>query len=79
MMGTQGAAQEQLFYSFILEAHVPSDHLLRGIDCFLDLSSLREHLRRSTATPADLDRPRVDDPHAGHRVLLRHPLGTQAL
>ena len=44
MMGTQGAAQEQLFYSFSLDAHVPPDHLLRGVDRFLDLSSLREHL-----------------------------------
>ena len=44
MMGTQGAAQEQLFYSFSLEAHVPPDHLLHGIDRFLDLSLLREHL-----------------------------------
>jgi hypothetical protein len=42
--GYQGAAQEQLFYSFSLQAHVPADHLLRGIDRFLDLSTLREHL-----------------------------------
>ena len=44
MMGSQGGAQEQLFYSFSLEDHVPRDHLLRGIDHFLDLSELREHL-----------------------------------
>jgi transposase len=44
MMGNQGGGQEQLFYSFSLEDHVPKDHLLRGIDRFLDLSELRGQL-----------------------------------
>lgn len=44
MMGQQSGNQEPLFYSFSLEDHVPADHLLRGIDHFLDLSELREHL-----------------------------------
>jgi transposase len=44
MMGSQGGAQDRLFYSFTLEDHVPKDHLLRGVDRFLDLSELREHL-----------------------------------
>jgi transposase len=44
MMGQQGGNQERLFYSFRLEDHVPADHLLRGIDHFLDLSELRQHL-----------------------------------
>jgi transposase len=44
MMGSQGGAQERLFYSFSLDDHVPRDHLLRGIDRFLDLSDLRQHL-----------------------------------
>lgn len=43
-MGSQGGAQERLFYSFSLDDHVPRDHLLRGIDRFLDLSELRQHL-----------------------------------
>jgi transposase len=33
-----------LFYSFNLDEHVPSNHLLRGIDRFLDLKDLRGHL-----------------------------------
>ena len=37
MMGRQPGGQKQLFYSFNLDDHVPSDHLLRGIDQFLDL------------------------------------------
>lgn len=44
MMGQQGDGQEQLFYSFNLEAHVLQDHLLRGIDRFVDLSDVRQHL-----------------------------------
>jgi transposase len=44
MMGFQGNSQERLFYSFNLEDHVPQDHLLRGIDRYLDLSGLRQHL-----------------------------------
>ena len=44
MMGQQSGGQEQLFYSFNLEDHVPADHLLRGVARFLDLSELRQHL-----------------------------------
>lgn len=44
MMGQQVPVQEQLFYSFNLEGHVPADHLLRRIDRFLDLGGLRGHL-----------------------------------
>lgn len=44
MMGHHGGNQDRLFYSFNLDDHVPSDHLLRGIDCFLDLNELRRHL-----------------------------------
>jgi transposase len=44
MMGQQSAAQEQLFYEFSIESHVPADHLLRRIDRILDLTDLRHHL-----------------------------------
>lgn len=44
MMGQSGGNQSHLFYSFNLDDHVPSDHLLRGIDRFLDLKDLRGHL-----------------------------------
>lgn len=36
MMG-QKASQNQLFYTFNLADHIPRDHLLRGVDRFLDL------------------------------------------
>jgi transposase len=44
MMGSQVGGQDKLFYSFNLEDHVPQNHLLRGIDRYLDLSNLRRHL-----------------------------------
>jgi len=44
MMGHQTGGQEKLFYSFSLDDHVPVEHLLRGIDRFLDLGELRRHL-----------------------------------
>lgn len=44
MMGQRSVEQEQLFYSFNLDAHVPQAHLLRRIDRCLDLSDLRQHL-----------------------------------
>ena len=43
MMGRQ-SEPAQLFYDFCLEDHVPSDHLLRKIDHFLDLSDVRSKL-----------------------------------
>jgi transposase len=56
MMG-QRANQDQLFYEFNLEDHIPRDHLLRGINRFLDLSTLRQHLAPFYSHP---DRPSVD-------------------
>jgi transposase len=44
MMGQRSGGHRRLFYSFNLDDHVPSDHLLRGIDRFLDLGDLRRHL-----------------------------------
>ena len=44
MMGSRQEAQTALFYEFSLEDHVPQDHLLRSIDQFVELSSIRSHL-----------------------------------
>jgi hypothetical protein len=40
MMGTQ-AAPARLFYDFSIDDHVSDDHLLRQIDRFLELGSVR--------------------------------------
>ena len=65
MMGRQ-AEQEQLFYRFRLEDHVPADHLLRRIDWLLDLDSLRGELA-SLYSP--IGRPSID-PELLIRMLL---------
>ena len=44
MMGEKAGSQDQLFYRFNLDEHVPADHLLRKIDAVLDLSGLRGQL-----------------------------------
>jgi len=44
MMGMQ-VAPAQLFYDFCLDDHIPADHLLRRIDRFLELESVRTALK----------------------------------
>ncbi|HEX4711963.1 transposase, partial [Phenylobacterium sp.] len=44
MMGERRVDQAALFYEFSLDRHVPSDHLLRSIDRFVDLEELRAGL-----------------------------------
>src|SRR5262245_10622981 len=44
MMGEHRGNQHRLFYSFNIEEYVPANHLLRGINQFLDLSDLRAYL-----------------------------------
>jgi transposase len=44
MMGHRQVEQAALFYEFSLERHVPTDHLLRSIDRFVELGELRREL-----------------------------------
>jgi transposase len=57
MMGQNSGNQNRLFYSFNLEDHVPANHLLRGIDQFLDLADLRAYL---TPFYSHTGRPSID-------------------
>lgn len=57
MMGLQTDNQERLFYSFNLEDQVPQNHLLRGINQYLDLSELRKHLSEHYSNTG---RPSID-------------------
>ena len=71
MMG-QTASQDQLFYAFNLSDHVPRDHLLRGIDRFLDIGELRQHL---APFYSHTGRPSIDPelelpPFHGHLIVL---------
>jgi hypothetical protein len=44
MMGERQVDQGVLFYEFSLERHVPTGHMLRSIDRFVDFGELRSHL-----------------------------------
>ena len=57
MMGPRQVEQGALFYNFSLDGHVPADHLLRRIDRFVDLGSIREELRPFYS---ETGRPSVD-------------------
>src|ERR1700730_4218934 len=57
MMGHQQVEQAALFYEFSLERHVPTDHLLRSIDRFVELGELRRELASFYST---MGRPSVD-------------------
>jgi transposase len=57
MMGERTVLQEALFYGFSLERHVPSDHMLRSIDRFVDLSGVRAHLEPYYSA---MGRPSID-------------------
>ena len=66
MIGLQRVDQGRLFYDFRLEDHVPADHMLRRIECVLDLSDVRQQLR---AFYSHTGRPSVD-PELMIRMLL---------
>jgi transposase len=57
MMGHRQVQQAALFYEFSLERHVPSDHLLRSIDRFVELGELRRELAPFYSA---IGRPSVD-------------------
>src|SRR5271154_246693 len=57
MMGHQQVEQAALFYEFSLERHVPSNHLLRSIDRFVEFGELRRELAAFYST---IGRPSID-------------------
>jgi hypothetical protein len=73
MIGQQSGIQEQLFFCFSLENHIPKDHLLRGINHFLDLGDFRQQLAEYYSP---IDCPRTDDPHVNSRLLFWHSVRT---
>ncbi|MDR7009985.1 transposase [Paraburkholderia strydomiana] len=60
------SGQDKLFYWFNLDNHVPQSHLLRGIDRFLDLRDLRQHL---APFYSPMGRPSID-PELMMRMLI---------
>ena len=57
MMGHPQVEQAALFYEFSLERHIPTEHLLRSIDRFVELGELRRELAPFYST---LGRPSID-------------------
>ena len=66
MMGPGQAAQGALFHEFSLEDHAPSEHVLRRIDRFADLSDVRACLAPFYSA---IGRPSID-PELMIRMLL---------
>ena len=75
MMGKRLVMQESLFYEFRLEDHIPSDHLLRRIDCFVDRSGLRQRLAGFYSTTG---RPSVDPELIIRMLLIGYCLGIRS-
>jgi transposase len=65
MMGMQ-VQPAQLYYKVRLDDHIPGDHLLRRIDRFLDLGSVRSELKPFNST---IGRPSID-PELMMRMLI---------
>ena len=74
MMGTQ-EAPARLFYDFDLEAQVPADHLLRQIDHFLDVRTLRELL---SPHYSHLGRPSIDPELIVRMLVIGYTLGIRS-
>jgi transposase len=66
MMGERRVDQGALFFEFSLERRVPTDHLLRAVDRFIDLNELRAHL---APFYSETGRPSID-PELLMRMLL---------
>jgi transposase len=75
MMGQGSGGQKPLFYSFNLDDHVPADHLLRGIDCCLDLGDLRHHL---AAFYSHTGRPSIDPELMVRMLIVGYSLGIRS-
>src|SRR6476646_10077509 len=74
MMGMQVAAP-QLFYDFCLDDYVPGDHLLRRIDRFVDLESVRAELRPFYST---IGRPSIDPELLIRMLIVGYCLGIRS-
>ena len=66
MMGERQVQQDALFYEFSLERHVPTEHLLRSIERFVELDGVRREL---APFYSEVGRPSID-PELMIRMLL---------
>ncbi|MGI9484486.1 MAG: transposase [Geminicoccaceae bacterium] len=74
MMGRQ-ASPARLFYDFCLDEHVPSNHLLRQIDVFVDLESIRQELKPFYSS---IGRPSIDPELMIRMLIIGYCLGIRS-
>lgn len=74
MMGVWDAPA-RLFYDFDLEAQVPTDHMLRQIDRFLDVGAVREVLKPHYN---HLGRPLIDPELIVRMLVVGYTLGNRS-
>src|SRR5256884_2912803 len=75
MMGHRQVEQAALFYEFSLERHVPTDHLLRSIERFVELGELRREL---TPFYSAIGRPSVDPELLIRMLIVGYCLGIRS-
>ena len=75
MMGPRQIAQGALFYEFSIEDFVPQDHLMRGIDRFLDLTDVRPLLAPFYSSHG---RPSIDPELMIRMLLLGYCMGIRS-
>lgn len=75
MMGPRQIAQRALFYEFSIEDFVPQDHLMRGIDRFLDLTDVRRLLAPFYSSHG---RPSIDPELMIRMLLLGYCMGIRS-
>jgi transposase len=74
MMGFQ-ETPARLFYDFCLDEHVPTDHLLRGIDRHLNLADLRQSLKPFYS---QMGRPSVDPELMIRMLIVGYSMGIRS-
>ena len=75
MMGPRQVTQRALFYEFSLENHVPPRHILRQIDRFVDLTSVRAHLAPYYSA---IGRPSIDPELMIRMLLIGYVMGIRS-
>src|SRR5499425_1626627 len=75
MMGHRQVEQAALFYEFSLERHVPSDHLLRSVDRFVELGEMRQELAPFYST---IGRPSIDPELMIRMLIVGYRLGIRS-
>lgn len=75
MMGPRQETQSALFYEFSIEDYVPQDHLLRGINRFVDLCGIRQHLAPFYSSTG---RPSVDPELMIRMLIVGYAMGIRS-